>query len=95
MNSSNLSMSWIFPLACLVVVERFACPSEKLESGLAWVKRWLGRSIVWVSVRLVWSVGRVGVFLGVLVCEFPLPRGYEGALRFLSAIGGPEKRSVV
>ena len=46
MNSLNLSTSWIFPLPCLVVVERFACPSEILESGLAWVKRWLGRSIV-------------------------------------------------
>jgi len=78
----------IFPLICLELVERLACSSEKLEGVLAWVGLWLGESNVLVSVRLVWSIGRVGIFTGVLVCECPLPRGYEGALRFLSAIGG-------
>ena len=78
----------IFPLICLGLVERLACSSEKLEGVLAWVGLWLGESNVLVSVRLVWSIGRVGIFTGVLVCECPLPRGNEGALRFLSAIGG-------
>ena len=71
----------IFPLACLEIVERLACASAKLEGVLAWEKRWLGESNVWVSVRLVWSEGRVGIFSGVLVCELPLPRGNEGSLR--------------
>ena len=75
-------------MACLAVVVRLACSSEKFEGVLSWSELWLGGGNGGVSVRLVWSVERVGIFSGVLVCEFPLPRGDEGTLRLLSAIGG-------